>query len=83
MARLQGTQVETETGLEELRSELFSRRRGAEAKDVKLDRLRSEISQIKAEAEAEATHLRKLMEEAETMAELECFQAMEHLRREH
>jgi len=79
----EGTQVEAETGLEELRSELVSRRREAEAKDMELDRLRSEISQIKAEAEAEATHLRKLMEEAETMAELERFRAMEHLRQEH
>ena len=50
---------------------------------MELDHLRSEISQIKAEAEAEATHLRKLMEEAETVAELERFRAMERLWREH
>ena len=69
--------------MEELQSELVSRRQEAEAKDVELDHLRSEISQIKAEAEAEATHLRKLMEEAETVAELERFRAMERLWREH
>jgi len=40
----EGTQVEAETGLEELRSELVSRRREAEAKDMEL--LSSKIRDI-------------------------------------
>lgn len=51
----EGTQVEAETGLEELRSELTSQWWETEAKDVELDCLKSELSQIKAEDEVEAT----------------------------
>ena len=39
----EGTQVEEETGLEELRSELTSWRWETEAKDVELDHLKSDI----------------------------------------